>query len=149
MPPPSGGKGSEMADSAAFRLHAGPDTLVELREYCGSILAPVQDAHLARSAELVLEELVTNIVRHAYGQAGGPIEVDLQVEDERIRLIVADEGPPFDPLSSAALERPTGEGKRGLLLLRHLTSDLHYVRSPDGRNVTTCVIEPTSEPDAE
>ncbi|GAB6126228.1 ATP-binding protein [Humidesulfovibrio idahonensis] len=49
--------------------------------------------------ELVLEEALVNIVRHAYGAGEGEMELDCGVpEPGRVVLVLRDWGAPFDPL---------------------------------------------------
>jgi anti-sigma regulatory factor (Ser/Thr protein kinase) len=82
---------------------------------------------------LVAEEILTNVFRHAGLTAGSAVELELELLPDRVRLVVCDEGRPFDPLAAPApdLERPIpehGEGGLGLVLLRALADELVYER---------------------
>jgi serine/threonine-protein kinase RsbW len=102
------------------------------------------DAHAVPAGDhwalrLVLEELVANVVMHAYPAGNdGVIHVDVTLSDGVLTATVEDGGPPFDPLArppadtSAALEeRPVGG--MGIHLVRTLTDEAAYERR-GGRN---------------
>ena len=86
---------------------------------------------------LVLDELWVNVVH--YSGATGDVEVSLDTDANEVRLEIADDGRPFDPLSEAvepdldaALdERPIGG--LGIFLVREMMDELHY-RREDGKN---------------
>lgn len=86
---------------------------------------------------LVLDELWVNVVH--YSGATGEVEVSLDTDADEVRLEIADDGRPFDPLSEAvepdldaALEeRPIGG--LGIFLVREMMDELHY-RREDGKN---------------
>lgn len=128
-------------------------------------------AHLSRhaepgtdvgDAELVVEEVVGNAVRHA----GGPVWVTLSWQEVSPTLVVRDLGPGFDP---TALPGPTpltgldaadadagaddldaallAEGGRGLLLVTHLAPALE-ARSRAGGGMVVSVVLPVQRPPA-
>lgn len=96
-------------------------------------------------AELLLEELVTNVINH--GGLAAPAAADLRLEavaepGGACRLTFEDPGQPFD----AAAATPPGlparledarPGGLGLVLLQRMASDLAYERLPTGRNRLT------------
>jgi len=94
-----------------------------------------------RTLQLVLDELVSNVIRHGMGSEGdGSIDIRLErVAAPALSVEVSDEGAPFDPSEATPpdlelpLEQRSGGGM-GLALVRELTSDLSY-RRVDGRNV--------------
>ena len=96
------------------------------------------------NAELVFEELVTNVIR--YGDAGGDplVEVTVRVTPEQVVLVICDRGSPFDPLARPD-PTPPGSlaeatvGGLGIMLARKAASSLAYERS-DGRNRVQAVI---------
>ncbi len=87
-------------------------------------------------AQLVLEELATNAVRH-----GGATWVELHVAERgsQVRLELIDDGAAYDPKNPGPHDLPIAdldrEGGLGLALLRGMAGPLHYVRR-DGRNHT-------------
>ena len=91
---------------------------------------------------VVLDELLSNVVRHAYaGRAAGEIDVELDFVPASISATVIDDGPPFDPLlqpeprTEAPLEERTAGGL-GIALVRSLTDTVRYERR-EGRNALT------------
>ncbi len=92
---------------------------------------------------VVLDELLSNVVRHGYGEAAhGQIEVGFQLRDGVLELTIVDDAGPFDPLTisepvtdSPADERPAGG--LGILFVRKLMDHVEYERR-EGRNRLTC-----------
>ena len=83
---------------------------------------------------LALEELLVNVMTHAYGgEAGREAHVEVRMPPEEIRIRIEDAGPPFNPLEAPEpdLEAPVAErpiGKLGLVLVKHLTDRWDYAR---------------------
>jgi anti-sigma regulatory factor (Ser/Thr protein kinase) len=92
-----------------------------------------------RRAELVFEEVVTNVIRHAYGHdESRQIEVEFACDADGIRFVFTDDGPAFDPLAQPEPERPSSleaarEGGLGIFLVRKIASAIAYDRT-SGRN---------------
>jgi serine/threonine-protein kinase RsbW len=99
-------------------------------------------ADAAPAFELALEEVFLNVVTH--GSPGGTVptvEVVLRRRDGELALVVADDGPAFDPLTlpspdltGGVAERPVGG--LGVVLVRRLM-DLVSYRRIGGRNELT------------
>lgn len=95
----------------------------------------------AYAIRLVLEELLTNILKYAYPDGRrGEIEVALSVERDFVIIDVKDGGIPFDPRSYPApdLDAPLEmrqPGGLGLHLLRSMAESLDYERAA-GLNAT-------------
>jgi|WetSurMetagenome_2_1015567.scaffolds.fasta_scaffold457580_2 serine/threonine-protein kinase RsbW len=93
--------------------------------------------------DLVMEEVLENIMRHAYPPGvEGRIEVRYRLDSPgAVTLEILDEGLEFDP-ASAATPDFTGSlqdrriGGLGLHLVRNIAKSIDY-RREDGRNVTT------------
>ena len=93
------------------------------------------DARGGARLAVVVEELVSNAIRH--GTAGGTIAIDLALEagEGQIALILEDDGIAFDPTEQRAFAGPdpdTGGGV-GLALVRAWANSIAYARK-DGRN---------------
>ncbi|MDJ0781707.1 MAG: ATP-binding protein [Desulfosarcinaceae bacterium] len=113
------------------------------------------------AVELILEEVVTNVIHHAFAEAassetgagtpqpavappdtGDPrhlIAVRLSVSDKQVHLRVTDDGHPFNPLSAPRLDvgRPFMErleGGIGIHLVRQMMNSMAYRREAD-RNI--------------
>ncbi|MDA3946443.1 MAG: ATP-binding protein [Helicobacteraceae bacterium] len=65
---------------------------------------------------LVINELVSNTLKHAYGEAGGRVYIALKLIDNRYVLEVADEGIGYDP-------QETRSKSLGLILVKSLVEE--------------------------
>jgi anti-sigma regulatory factor (Ser/Thr protein kinase) len=88
--------------------------------------------------QVALDEVVTNIVRHASGDHAPEIRVRLTVHPEVFEAEVEDDGAPFDPLTIPPPDRssPLRErrvGGLGIHFVRNLMSEVTYMRV-DNRN---------------
>ena len=90
-------------------------------------------------AEVIFEEVVTNVIRHAYGDdSTGQIEIQFVCDDDAIRFVFWDDGPAFDPVARPEPPLPTSledarEGGLGIFLVRKMASRVDYERAR-GRN---------------
>ena len=86
---------------------------------------------------LVLEEVLTNVIRHGYGPgAEGRIVLSAEIDHGRLRLEVRDQARPFDPFSAAppdleadVADRPVGG--LGIFLVLRLMDRVEYRRQGD------------------
>lgn len=107
-------------------------------------LVPGFGDEAAGTAEIVLAEVLNNIVEHAYGGGGGPVELRLDGVPGGLLCTVTDRGRPMPggalpkgrPQAPPARIEDLPEGGFGWILIRDLAEDLHYTRS-GGRNVLT------------
>lgn len=89
-----------------------------------------EDARLRLN--LVLEELFTNTVRHGYRDGtDAPVWVTLARDDEAVRVVYEDCGPPFNPYAwlaaaSAGSQPPRKPGGLGILLTNELAASRDY-----------------------
>ena len=93
--------------------------------------------HCAYNAELVFEEIFTNIVRHGHrGRGEGQIVVRVSSDGSDLLLEFEDDGPEFDPTRAAAPELPKSieearVGGLGIALVRKIASGMRYARRGD------------------
>jgi serine/threonine-protein kinase RsbW len=94
--------------------------------------------------ELVVaaNEALANIVRHCYQDQPGPIEVTVVCNTEMVKVILFDQGPPFDPTAVPAPDttlpleqRPFGGV--GVHMMRDFCDELNYRQDARGRNELT------------
>jgi serine/threonine-protein kinase RsbW len=120
-------------------LGAIPRVAAELDAFCASHAIPSRMVH---RFNLALEEVLTNIIAHAFPTAGGhEIDVRIVYRDGSLQATVSDDGVAFDPLSRPApdLHVPIEHrriGGLGIHLLRTLAASAHY-RRDGNRNVLT------------
>src|SRR5687767_5020462 len=96
-------------------------------------------------AELVFEEIVSNIIRH--GCAGAPectVEVKLALEDHSIVLDFKDNAKAFDPRTHDVADLPdsleaAGRGGLGLRLVRKASERIDYERTADRNHLTVTI----------
>ena len=97
---------------------------------------------IAGDLNLALEEVLANVIMHAYPQGGAhEIRVDVTAGRDGVAAEVVDDGVDFDPLQrlepNVALplaQRPVGG--LGIFLVRRVMDELHYSRE-SGRNRLT------------
>ena len=94
------------------------------------------------TAQLVLAEVLNNVAEHAYGDAGGRVEIRLRQTGDALHCLVVDEGRAMPDGQVPEGRLPAGpkvtlddlpEGGFGWHLIRSLCADLSYARV-DGQN---------------
>jgi anti-sigma regulatory factor (Ser/Thr protein kinase) len=75
-------------------------------------------------AELVLGELCSNVVRHAYGTQLGAISVRVELDDLEVLMSVKDTGMGFNINSRSAAPVFSENGGIGIFLMERLTDHL-------------------------
>jgi len=95
------------------------------------------------NAELVFEEVVSNVIRHGHAPS---IEVSFFCDPDANAIILTfeDAGPAFDPLSQPLPTLPKSLeeaplGGLGLLLVRKASTRLHYERTQDKNRLTVTI----------
>ena len=94
--------------------------------------------------ELVLEEILTNIVKYGYDDAHGhQVEVVSAVDGGLVSMEFRDDGRPFDPLSAPPPKfgeavKTQRMGGRGIYLVKIMVKQSHY-RREDNRNILSVV----------
>lgn len=96
-------------------------------------------------AELVFEEMVSNVIRYGYDDEELHIvDVAVSVNDDDVVMVVSDDGRPFNPLERPDPTLPKSladaqVGGLGIMLVRKAARDVSYART-DGRNQLTVLI---------
>jgi anti-sigma regulatory factor (Ser/Thr protein kinase) len=94
----------------------------------------------ASRAELLLEEMALNTLRHGFADGSTPeVAVTAWQDDGRCGLDFEDRGAPFDPTLAPLPVKPgrlqdAPVGGLGLPLLHRIAAEIAYERSGDGRN---------------
>lgn len=113
-------------------IHTLPSMLDWVRE---CLLQGEFESAAIRKIELAVEEALVNVIRYAYQEQKGAIELTCRFyPEDRIELTIKDKGPPFNPLKreqkidpAAPLEERE-EGGLGILLMREYMDEVHYER---------------------
>ncbi len=132
-----------------LRLPARIESLEPFREFVDR-LAGGERAGAGRlpRIELVLEEVLTNLVRHAYKGRTGDAEVGCEMHpDGTVLLRFTDWGPPFNPLEQSAPDVNVGLEERqigglGIHLVRHAADEVSYCRDGE-KNLLTVLFAKT------
>jgi anti-anti-sigma factor len=145
----------EAREPESWRLSvtSAPEAVGRARQWIETILRTREvPASLVHDCALATEELLANVVMHAYGgQPGGQAFVGVRMLPEEIRIRFEDVGPPFNPLERAApdLDAPIAErpvGGLGLVLVRHLVERWEYARVGTTNVVTLYWGRPAAPP---
>jgi anti-sigma regulatory factor (Ser/Thr protein kinase) len=89
--------------------------------------------------DLVLDEMVSNVIRHGIKDSGQHIiDVNLQHDGQQLTLEIEDDGVPFNPFDAPVpdITKPIEErrpGGLGVYLVRQMMDSLAYERR-DGKN---------------
>lgn len=101
------------------------------------LIAAGIDERRAHVCEVVLEEVLSNVLRHGTRNGHAPAAVvEITAHGGTVSVCLTDDGPAFDPTSAPPfdehlpLEARSGGGM-GIHLLRRLTRGVHYDRSGD------------------
>jgi sigma-B regulation protein RsbU (phosphoserine phosphatase) len=100
------------------------------------------DEKMTHNIRLAVEEAVVNVMEYAYPkEIKGDVIVTAKANNMRLKIIITDQGKPFDPtqkekadVSLTAEERPIGG--LGLLLVRELMDSINYEREGNSNVLT-------------
>ena len=119
------------------------DKCSEIIEYLMASPDIPQDDAIQFKVRLSIEEAVENVIRYAYNDGIGWIEVGTNLDQEGLTLTIElrDAGTPFNPLEKddpditlSAEEREIGG--LGIFLCKQMMDDISY-RYEDGNNILT------------
>lgn len=102
-----------------------------------AVLATQVDAARITDAELIAEELLTNLARVARERPPLRVSVECALAGAQIQLVFRDDAAPFDPLAQAAPRldddiHARGVGGLGIHLVREIANDVRYTRERGG-----------------
>ena len=111
--------------------HQLPSRIEAIADLARAVEAALPDrSDLAFSANLCLEELITNTIQHGLkGRPDGRIDVRMSMSDEWLEIVLKDDAPPYDPfvavpepdLDVGLEDRPIGG--LGVHLVKQLMDD--------------------------
>jgi serine/threonine-protein kinase RsbW len=121
------------------RLEALPELLDFVDRACASV-----HEEAAFAMRLAVEEACTNIMKHGYAGADGPIRLAMSIEHDRIVAVLCDEAPTFDPDSATPPDLDSGWEERrigglGWHLIRQMTDEVHHESGAGRGNRLTLV----------
>jgi serine/threonine-protein kinase RsbW len=80
--------------------------------------------------KLALTEACTNVVRHAYGDEAGQVEIRYELREDRLVIEVRDDGTGFDPVAARASQGGPEEGGLGIAIIRAIADELEIEAGP-------------------
>jgi serine/threonine-protein kinase RsbW len=85
--------------------------------------------------KLALTEACSNSVRHAYGGGEGHVDISFELRDDRLIVVVADDGTGFEPaeLDGNGAEAELSEGGLGIAIIRSIADEVEIGDGPGGR----------------
>jgi serine/threonine-protein kinase RsbW len=137
-----------MASSATWIIESDLGAMAPVAQAVRELALPVIGDEGAGDLELAIVEAISNVIRHGYGPAGGPVKVEAEaVPGDGVTIRVHDWGRPIpgDALAGAGLSRfdfdpddldAIPSGGMGLSLITAVMDDVAY-RSDEGQNVLT------------
>jgi len=133
-----------MEDMRDLTVSASKDQISIISEFIADLMATSGfDLQKMFEVQLAVEEACTNIALYAYPKGEGVISIAAKVDDDRLELVIADKGEPFDPIarissiSTADVEhRPIGG--LGIALIKASVDELSY-EFKDGKNLLRLV----------
>jgi anti-sigma regulatory factor (Ser/Thr protein kinase) len=135
-----------MAEERTFE--ASPNGLSAIFAFLDEAAARAGLGEVARGrARLVVEELVINLWRHAFGQSAGELVVRAASAAGRLELELRDAGPAFDPTAVAPAppaDLDAEPGGQGLRLIQAMVDSLAY-RREGAHNIVALRIEDHAE----
>ncbi|HLF67920.1 MAG TPA: ATP-binding protein [Gaiellaceae bacterium] len=93
---------------------------------------PLDDTTLA-DLKLAVTEACGNAVRHAYLDGAGPVRVSFVVAEDRLQMIVEDQGVGLDAASPRTATVQPLEGGMGMAIIRAIVDELDVRTGADGR----------------
>lgn len=132
-----------------FRMSVGahPGGVGEVNAaFAGFAEAHALPADVRRSLNVAIDDLLANALSHGRtGRDPCSVTVEVELDHERVTVILTDDGPPFDPFGRSAPdttqsveERPIGG--LGIHLVGQLMDQVNYQRR-EGHNVVVLVKE--------
>ena len=88
---------------------------------------------------LVVDEAVTNVILHGYGDLDGTVELHMEGDGDAVIIRIRDRAKTFDPshvsapqLDTALKDRPFGG--MGIFLIKKMTDEAEFLPLPGGGN---------------
>lgn len=121
------------ASKVKFRVPASTEHLAMVRERVRKCVEQAGvPGKIASQVVLASDEAVTNVIRHSFNNDGvSELEVEISVGEGKIRLVVRDEAPPFDPtqMPDPDMEEHVKAGKKGglgIYLMRKIMDEMSH-----------------------
>lgn len=131
-------------------VRTSPQMLQDLFGRLRPTLAPAEQGGFDTSrVYLLLDELLSNVHRHGYGEADGePIGVRLRLQGDRIHIVVRDLAPTFDAARHAETRTAPppdsgATGGMGLFIVQSMCESFVHQVPRDGGNAVYAIMKLT------
>jgi anti-sigma regulatory factor (Ser/Thr protein kinase) len=126
--------------NACLSLQSKLSEIVQLPSWIGDLAQRhAFSKELEFAMNVCLEEAVSNVIRHGYGDCGeGKVTVRFAMRSQNLfEFIVEDEARHFNPLDAPApdIKGTPRVGGQGVHFLRHFTQNLEYTMMPKGNRL--------------
>jgi serine/threonine-protein kinase RsbW len=92
------------------------------------------EQELLADLKLAVTEACGNAVRHAYGDEDGPVSVAFAIQDDRLEIVVEDQGAGLEVPADAEWTMPENhESGMGMAIISSVMDELDVAAGPDGR----------------
>ena len=116
------------------------DNLQKVRQYIDRVGASLGvNEEAMGDLRLVVDEAVTNVIIHGYGDLDGMVELHMEGEGDAVIIRIRDRAETFDPshvnapqLDTALKDRPFGG--MGIFLIKKMTDEAEFLPLPGGGN---------------
>jgi anti-sigma regulatory factor (Ser/Thr protein kinase) len=131
-----------MNDFAQLQLTPGLDDLAEIRRFVEQIaLKGGGEAKPVGQMLIAMNEAVTNVILHGYGERSGPMEIKVRFDQKDLVIVIRDRAPAFDPtqVTEPDVELPLAErqpGGMGIHMMRAFVDELRYRRIGNQNELT-------------
>jgi serine/threonine-protein kinase RsbW len=132
------------AERYEVEVEGTPDSLPALQNYVAMTLKMLKiEDPPAYDIRLAVDEITTNIVKHAYKEKAGRIWMTCYRLSDEFHVIIKDEGKPFDPTTTPPPDLTSELEKRnigglGIYFVRRVMTRMSY-EYKDGKNIVTMV----------
>ncbi len=111
-----------------FELNASSEVLSPFRKELRQILNHAGwEKKATEEILLAVDEALTNIIRHAYQGGAGKMTISVAVADDRIEIVLEDQGKKFDPTRVPSPELPRHRpGGLGIHFIRTIMDQMIY-----------------------
>ncbi|MFA5159393.1 MAG: ATP-binding protein [Candidatus Omnitrophota bacterium] len=111
-----------------FELIASSEVLAPFRREFRQILNRAGwEKKTAEKILLAVDEALTNIIRHAYQGRPGKMTVSISASDDKIEIVLEDQGKKFDPTQVPSPELPRHRpGGLGIHFIRTIMDQMIY-----------------------
>jgi serine/threonine-protein kinase RsbW len=124
-----------------LRIPSQTDNLELIRTFVGMVAQKVgfEEQEIGK-IELACDEACTNVIKHAYDEKGkNSLDVAIQIDYQKLTLLVTDHGKGFDPalIKAPDMKKYLAElrvGGLGIYLMRTLMDEVDYDIKPGVRN---------------